>query len=293
TENILRPLGMLNTFYEYSKVPAAQLALGYRWINNAWRDEPLLHDGSYGAMGGMLTTIEDFSKYMALYQTAWPPNSSAPNKIIKRSSLREMYHPWMVAGAFIQTKTNGRECAVVSGYGFGLGWTKDCDGKTTVGHSGGLPGFGSQWVILPEYGIGVVSFANRTYAGTGGINLRVIDTLISVAGLKPLQLIPSPILSQRTLEIVKLLPDWKNAENSGIFAENFFPDNPIDSLRKQAAAIFANAGNILRVREIVPENQLRGRFILEGEKKNIEVFFTLTPENPPLIQEYRIREIAK
>ena len=37
----------------------------------------------------------------------------------------------------------------------------------TVGHSGGLPGFGSQWRILPDYGIGVISYANLTYANMG------------------------------------------------------------------------------------------------------------------------------
>ena len=42
-----------------------------------------------------------------------------------------------------------------------------------------------------------------------------------------------------------------------------------------------------------PENQLRGSFIIEGEQSNIEVYFTLSPENPPLIQEYRIRELTK
>jgi hypothetical protein len=43
----------------------------------------------------------------------------------------------------------------------------------------------------------------------------------------------------------------------------------------------------------VPENQLRGSFIIEGEKTNIEIYFTLSPENPPLIQEYHINEVPK
>ena len=291
-ENILKPLGMNDTYWEYSQVPADRLALGYRWINNQWREEALLHDGSYGAMGGLLTTIEDFHKYMALHISAWPPTNGPESKVLKRSSIREMHHPWMVAGAFIRT-VNSKPCALVSGYGFGLGYTKDCEGKTTIGHSGGLPGFGSQWVMLPEYGIGVVSFANRTYAGTGSVNTRVLDTMIAIAGLKKMQLPASPILEQRKNELLKLLPEWKDAESSRLFAENFFPDNPIDTLRKQAREIFFNAGKIIRVREMNAENQLRGSFILEGEKKNIQVYFTLTPENPPLIQEYRIRELPK
>ena len=108
-----------------------------------------------------------------------------------------------------------------------------------------------------------------------------------------MQLQPSKILEQRKNDIVKLLPDWNNAQQSGIFAENFFPDYPIDTLKKQAKELFAKAGNIISVKPVVPENQLRGSFIIEGEKTNIEIYFTLSPENPPLIQEYHINEVPK
>jgi len=293
-ENILKPLQMNSTFWEYSKVPQGALAQGYRWINNNWREEELLHDGSYGAMGGMLTSIEDFSHYITLHLSAWPPSNENKSMVLKNSSIREMHNPWQVTGFNAQFKfPNGRLCPVVSGYGYGLGWTKDCEGKIWVGHSGGLPGFGSQWRIFPEYGIGIVSFANLTYAGTGSINLKALDTLIAIAKLKPRVLPPSTILKQRKDELIKLLPDWKQAESSGIFAENFFPDNPIDSLKKQSASLYAKAGKIIRIGEIIPENNLRGSFVIEGEKSNIEVFFTLTPENPPLIQELVLKELKK
>ena len=94
-------------------------------------------------------------------------------------------------------------------------------------------------------------------------------------------------------ELVKLLPGWNNAQQSGIFAENFFPDYPIDTLQKYAKELYTKAGNIHSIKPVVPENQLRGSFIIEGEKTNIEIYFTLSPENPPLIQEYHIREVPK
>ena len=94
-------------------------------------------------------------------------------------------------------------------------------------------------------------------------------------------------------DLVKILPDWNNAEQSGIFAENFFPDYPIDTLKKYARDLYAKAGKIISVKEVKPENQLRGSFIIEGEKTDIEIYFTLSPENPPLIQEYHIREVPK
>lgn len=43
TETILRPLGMTHTEWEYSRVPADQLAHGYRWQDEQWVEEPLLH----------------------------------------------------------------------------------------------------------------------------------------------------------------------------------------------------------------------------------------------------------
>ena len=32
-------------------------------------------------------------------------------------------------------------------------------------HSGGYPGYGSHVLFLPEHGVGIFAFANRTYAG--------------------------------------------------------------------------------------------------------------------------------
>lgn len=296
-KNILEPLGMKATTYEYSDVAADKLAHGYRWLNEKWNEETLLHDtpdGSWGAMGSIISSIDEFGNYMAFHLSAWPPNNAKDDGPIKRSSVREMHHPWRWNGFNPNFKfPDGRTCAVTTAYCYGLGWMNDCDGRTYISHSGGLPGFGSQWRIMPEYGIGVVAFANRTYSPFGTVNLQVLDTIIKIAGLQPRQLPPSKFLEQRKNELVKILPDWNKAEQSGIFAENFFPDYPIDSLKKEAKNLYAKAGKIISVKEMKAQNQLRGSFIIEGEKINMEVYFTLCPENPPLIQEYHIREIAK
>jgi CubicO group peptidase (beta-lactamase class C family) len=294
SKNILEPLGMMHTYWEYSEVPGKELAHGYRWLNGQWIEEPLLHDGAFGAMGGMITSIEDFSKYLSLQLSAWPPRNDEDKGPIKRSSLREMQFPWNIINFNPQYKfPGGRNCSLAAAYGYGLRWNKDCDGKVYIGHSGGLPGFGSNWKIMPDYGIGIVSFGNRTYAPTNDINLQVLDTLIAIAKLQPRQLPVSAILNHRKSELIKLLPHWKNAEASNIFAENFFMDYSLDSLRKEAVGIFKKTGKIIRVKELIPQNNLRGSFIMEGENNDIEISFTLTPENTPLIQEYSIKERRK
>jgi len=294
-ETILQPLGMKDSKWEYTRVPADQLALGYNWAGGKWTDEPLLHDGSYGAMGGLICSIEDFGKYIAFHLSAWPSRSDEDKGPIQRSSLREMHHPWEFTALNSNARrADGTVCPVVAAYAYGLSWDKNCDQRVRVGHSGGLPGFGSQWRMLPDYGIGIVSFANLTYAGTGGINQRVLDTIIKTAQLSPRVLAPSAILEKRKNELVNFLPDWKNAESSGLFAENFFKDNQIDSLRQRTAGLFGVIGKIKHVSQLVPQNQLRGEFIVEGDKGyNARIFFTLTPEANPLIQAFRILAVER
>ena len=245
-------------------------------------------------MGGLISSIEDYAKYVAYHMAAWPPRDEADHGPLKRSSLREMHHAWNISGMNPHyTYPGGRICGIVSAYCYGLSWLRDCEGREYVGHSGGLPGFGSNWRFLPEYGIGVVCFANLTYAPTTPINLQVLDTLIVQAQLKPRQLPASAILKQRQQELTQLLPAWKNAESSGLFADNFFDDYSLESLRKESQSLFEKVGKIKDVQEIVPENQLRGAYLLEGEKGNLKISFTLTPENRPLIQAFQIREESR
>lgn len=296
-ENIWRPLGMTTSEWEYANVAPDKLAHGYRWQRERWEEETLLHDtpdGSWGSMGGMISSIDEFSKYMAFHLSAWPPSNAAETGPVKRASVREMHHPWRFNSLNPNfTYPGGRVCATAGAYSYGLGWLRDCESRVYIGHSGGLPGFGSQWRILPEYGIGVVAFGNVTYASLGNVNLQVLDLMIKTAGLKPRELPVSNILAQRKAEILKVIPSWENAEKSGIFAENFFPDHPIDLLKKDYAALWAKAGKLVSIKEMIPENQLRGRFIIECENANIEVFFTLSPENPPLIQQLDVREVPR
>jgi hypothetical protein len=256
-------------------------------------EEPLLHDGAFGAMGGLICSVKDFSKYLAFHLSAWPPRNEGESSVLKRSSLREMQQLQRL-GIFTPDNHNrsGMPCPVITGYGYGLGWRKDCSGIVCVRHGGGLPGFGSEWRFYPEYGIGVVALSNLTYGGLGLANAKVLDTLILLARLKPRNLPLSSILAQRQKEIVEVLPSW-TPEKLGIFAKNFFLDKSLESRKQSTLKLLLEVGKIIKVKPIVPDNQLRGTFILEGEKMNVSVFFTLTPENNPLIQQLDLSVIPR
>jgi len=184
------------------------------------------------------------------------------------------------------TYPSGRVLAATNSYTYGLNWMRDALGRNSVGHSGGLPGFGSNWRFMPEYGIGVILFANVTYAPTSVINIAVLDTIVQLAKLKPRIISVSPILQKRKLQLVSMLPNFTTS--AAIFAENFFEDYPIETLKKEAATILKEAGEIVSVGEMVVENQMRGYCIIQCQQKKIKLAFTLTPENPGLIQEYHL-----
>ena len=179
---------------------------------------------------------------------------------------------------------HGEPCPIMVGYGYGLGITKNCHGMTRVAHSGGLPGYGSQYRFFPEYGLGIISFANRTYAGTGGVNGQVELLLRREGRLKGRSLPASPILQERADQVQAFLQSWDASQGEGFLAENFFLDQSLEHRRREMEQLLAEAGTIESAGPLQPVNNLRGQFTLHGSQKDIQVFFTLSPEQIPKVQ---------
>lgn len=292
TEHLLNPLGMTDTYWEYSNAPADQLVQGYRWEDEQWKTEPMLHDGAFGAIGGLITSIEDFSKYVAFHLSAWPPNNKPETGPVKHSSVREMHklhEPRLDADA---KDANDNPCPTVSGYGYGLAIQKNCKGTVRINHSGGLPGFGSEYRFYPNYGIGIISFSNRTYASTGSANAKAMNILMAW-GIKSRELSVSDILSHRKEQVIQLIETWDKKLGNEILAENFYLDRSRKHRMEDAKRILRMAGEITFIAPLVLQNQLRGTFVMHGEKENIEVFFSLSPESIPKVQRLNMRIVEE
>lgn len=292
TEHLLNPLKMTHTYWEVDKVPPADLALGYRWEDGTWKLEPILHDGSFGAMGGLITTIEDFTKYVSFHLSAWPPRSTEEVGPVKRSTLREMHTP-RYSRLFGEAKDwNEDNCPIMVGYGFGLGIQKNCKGITSVSHGGALPGFGSNYVFYPDYGIGLMAFGNLTYTSPWPLR-DLAKILFDTLGLQPRKLPISDILSHRQQQLAEMITTWESKLESKILAENFYLDESREHRRAKIEALLQEAGPILSTDPIVPENQLRGTFRMKTEKGVLRVYFTLTPEIDPKVQDLEVEFIAQ
>jgi len=286
TDAILRPLGMTSTTLHVSQVPRNRLALGYRWEDDRWKEEPMLDHGPFGAMGGMLTTVRDLSRWVAMFLSAWPPRDGAETAPIRRASLREMQQAWRPSATRVtrDPATGGIRLAA-SSYAFGLGVTQTCDFKVSVAHSGGLPGFGSVMRWLPDYGVGVIAFGNLTYTGWSGTASDVIDALAKTGALQPRVVEPSTQLIAARDAVSKLVGRWDDQLADSIAAENLFLDRSKERRRAELDALRTKVGVCSAPdRFDAIENALRGQWTMKCERGALEAAITLAPTMPPTVQ---------
>jgi CubicO group peptidase (beta-lactamase class C family) len=290
-EKILQPLGMSATTMEPSSVPSERLAHGYRWEDERWKEEPLLRDGAFGSMGGMLTSIRDLSRYVAAHLAAWPPRDGADGVPIKRASLREMQQVARYNGASTNKDATGAVELNASGYGYGLGISQNCTFRHVVAHSGGLPGFGSQMRWLPEYGVGVIAFGNLTYTSWGRTVTAAFELLAKTGGLQPREVQPSPALVSAQRAVSRLVSQWDDRLADSIAAENLFLDLSADRRRVALEQLHAKVGACRT--EVGPfarvENALRGQWLVDCERGKLLASVTLAPTMPPKVQFLNVR----
>lgn len=284
--HILKPLGLTSTTLEPGAVPAARLAHGYRWEDNQWKEEPQLPDGAFGPMGGMLTSINDLTRYVATFVGAWPPRDGPETSPIKRSSLREMQQVARPRPSTVGRSADGTALLNAGGYGYGLGITETCSYGHVVAHSGGLPGFGSQMRWLPEYGVGLIAMGNRTYTGWGGPFSTALELLQKTGGLTRRVQQASPELLTAREAVTRLIVQWDDTLADRIAANNLYLDRSKDrrraelaSLRDTVGACSPATGPFVHV-----ENALRGTWNMTCERGQVGVAITLAPTTPPLVQ---------
>jgi CubicO group peptidase (beta-lactamase class C family) len=286
TRNILLPLGMENTYWEYEEAPEALLALGYRWEDDQWQTEALLHDGAFGAMGGLITSISDFSRYISFHLSAWPPRSEPETAPVKRSTVREMHSMYKPRYYWDPDRFGETSVPLMRAYGFGLVTMKDQDGIEEVGHNGGLPGFGSSHMFFPRYGIGIMAFSNLTYVGgtVRSANYMVMKDLIEQELFTPRKLPVSEILELRKDQVKQLVLTWDPELEKEIVAANLYMDISRELRMLECRELLKQVGRITGTGPMIPQNQLRGSFLLLGENKNLQVYFTLSPEAEARVQ---------
>ncbi len=291
-QHILMPLGMRSTTLEPASVPAGQRTEGYRFEDGTHSLEAQPAHGAFGAMGGMLSSVEDLARYVGMFTAAYPARDGEDTLPLSRASLREMQQIWRARPAKVTLGVDGKTSLFSGGYGYGLRSWQDCRFEHIAGHTGGLPGFGSQMRWLPEYGIGLVAMGNRTYLSWSTVFDQAFAQL-DEAGLLHRRLPrPAPALIQARKDVETLFESWDDALVQRISADNLLPDRSLDTRRQEfrEAAELAGACTPRQEFSRLP-NALRGEWVLDCERADLLFSLTLAPTQPPLIQHLDVRAL--
>jgi CubicO group peptidase (beta-lactamase class C family) len=284
-DNILKPLGMNASTFEMSAVPREHIALGYRREDSAWKPEPILAHGSFGAMGGLWTNAHDLARYVAFLMSAFPPRDEPDRGPVKRSSAREMQQIWRASPSSAFRPTVDAPLQMASGgYGYGIGVSYDCRYNQYAGHGGGLPGYGSLMRWLPEHGVGLIGMANQTYQGFNNLFNDTLAALNRTGALQPRVVQPSKALLTAQADVSQLIIKWDDELANRIAADNLFLDVAADVRKTHWKELAQQHGTCRPATSINPENALRGEWRMMCERGWLNVFITLAPTMPPKVQ---------
>jgi CubicO group peptidase (beta-lactamase class C family) len=257
--NLIAPLGMTSTGYDVLAGPQDVRALGYRWQDDAWLREPDMADGAYGAMGGIQTTANDYARWVSLLLSAWPPRNDADAGPVKRATVRGIVEGANFVATGERAAALGAPCRQANAYAKGWRVIEDCDLGRIVTHGGGYPGYGSTVMLLPDAGIGIFAFANRTYAGP---SLPAMQSLLALrkAGLAPVRALPVSAGLNAAYDAAKAAWVAGDPEKAPL-AVNVLLDRDAARRRADIGKLKAVVGQCAMTEAIAPISAMEGTFV--------------------------------
>jgi CubicO group peptidase (beta-lactamase class C family) len=285
-QEIMRPLGMTSTGYDIFAADQSRRAIGYRWENDAFAREPDMAHGTFGAMGGVQTSANDYARWVAFLLSAWPARDGAETGPAKRATVREMSQGLNFPQVARRPGSSGA-CTQAQTYGMGLRLAMDCDAGLTLAHGGGYPGYGSYVLLLPEHDIGVFAFTNRTYAGPTAAVWDAAMELHKGGWFTGRSLGVSPALAQAYRAAGAMYEAGAIDPGRDMLAMNFLMDRSAENWQREFARLKGATGACRTDAPITATGVLAGSFRWTCERANVAGNMLLAPTNPPTIQALR------
>ncbi len=265
--SIMQPLGMRATGYDVFASPQAERALGYRWLDGAWVREPDMADGTFGAMGGVETTANDYARWAAFLLSAWPARDGAEAGPVRRATVRGIVEGANFLTVADEDRAGGGKCRTPTTYGMGWRVSEDCDLGRVVSHSGGYPGYGSLLVLLPDAGIAVFAFANRTYARSRPAVYEALAELKKAGLTTPRTL---PVSAGLAAAYAAAKAAWTSGDPAAApLAVNVPLDRSLARRRTEIAELKSDVGTCTMNEPIAPISAMEGRFVWTCAKGKI------------------------
>jgi len=287
---LLDPLGMAATGWEVADIPKTVRVTGYRWEGGRNRPEPVLGDGAFGAMAGLHSSARDYARYVVWLLSAWSDpgtqkeGARTEGPVLAASTVREAGTGAAYVRTQVQTGADGQPCASASMYGYGFYVVQDCRGRAMLRHAGGLPGYGSQVLLMPDRGIGIFAFANLTYAAVYKPTLAAADLLAAsdMGGRKPPPPSADALAAVRAAMAIYRAGDYGGRK--GLFADNLLLDHGLDVRNAALGDVRRRLGACGEPEQVEAPHALAARLRARCEQGMLGVSILLAPTIPATIQ---------
>jgi CubicO group peptidase (beta-lactamase class C family) len=152
-EKIIQPLGMNRTLMLTRELPnALNAATPHTLVDETLTPLPVAQIDNLAAAGSISSSVNDMSKWLLLQLQKGKFNDK---QIVPEAAIAETRTPHSHMGFDQRDKVNSHF------YMYGLGFDiTDRNGKIVVAHTGGVDGFLSSLVLIPEEQLGIIVLTN-------------------------------------------------------------------------------------------------------------------------------------
>jgi CubicO group peptidase (beta-lactamase class C family) len=172
-QRIFKPLGMNHSHYGDAERLIPRRVKGYQPQGEGFINAPYLSMTQPYAAGSLLSTVDDLARWH---------EALLDGRLVRPDSLRKAHQPVRLS--------SGESTA------YGYGWMmSDFKGHQTVEHGGGINGFATYAISLPQDGVYVAILQNHTAKNPESLAFR----MAALAAGIPLETPPEVAVSQETL----------------------------------------------------------------------------------------------
>lgn len=175
-KNIFEPLGMKDTYYDNTTRIIPRRVSGYSKTPQGYKNAEYLSMTQPHAAGSLMSTVDDLARWHAALST---------DKLLKQETLKRAWTPYVLR--------NGKPTK------YGYGWyMTSIEGSRTIEHGGGINGFVTDAIRLPDEKVYVAILTNRE-AGIGEVSRKIAALAIGKLYREPVAItLPASALDKYT-----------------------------------------------------------------------------------------------
>ena len=254
---------------------------------------PLADGGDFAALGGLYSTVRDLARWSGVFLDAEPPRDAPEGAPVSRATLREMQRARSAFAPGVEWPSLAEPPGVIAGgYGYGLMIWHERDGQRHVGHPGGLPGYGTLMRWVPELGPERDPARQRHLRASARCRCAARSRWSRARPrCRSASSAPTRACWPRAMRSTASSRAGTTTRPRACSRPTSTSTSPLAERRAELEALAERHGALARDGEFEPEDALRGRWRLRGERGHVDLDITMAPTVPPLVQTLGVESV--